>query len=94
MGEYIVNGGKRLNGIVNISGSKNAALPVLCASVISGGKSIINNCPEISDVKDMCSLLKCIGCDVDIKGHTITVNSENADTKHLCSEAVKKTEVA
>jgi len=90
MGEYIVRGGRKLSGIIEISGSKNAALPVLCASIINGGRNIINNCPDISDVKDMCSLLEGIGCIINKKEHTITVDSSCADSKNLCSEAVGK----
>ncbi|MBR5467591.1 MAG: UDP-N-acetylglucosamine 1-carboxyvinyltransferase, partial [Firmicutes bacterium] len=90
MGKYIINGGKKLSGIIDISGSKNAALPVLCAAIINGGKNIINNCPDISDVRDMCSLLRSVGCDVKAKGHTVIVDSSDARAECLCDEEVGK----
>lgn len=90
MGKYIINGGKKLSGIIDISGSKNAALPILCATVINGGINVINNCPNISDIDDMCSLLNDIGCSVVRNGHTITVDSSCADGLNLSYETVKK----
>ena len=88
--KYVIEGGKSLSGIVDISGSKNAALPVLCATVINGGKNVIRNCPNISDVRDMCRLLRDIGCSVKKEGSTITVNSSEADGKKLNGETIKK----
>lgn len=90
MGKYVISGGKRLEGVIDISGSKNAALPVLCASVINGGINIINNCPDISDIRDMCSLLRNIGCGVTRKGNTVIVDSSTADGENIDYETVGK----
>ncbi|MBQ4526891.1 MAG: UDP-N-acetylglucosamine 1-carboxyvinyltransferase [Clostridia bacterium] len=61
---YKIEGGRPLFGTVDIHGSKNAALPILVATVINGGKSVIHNCPELSDVESIIDILKLLGCKV------------------------------
>ncbi|MCK9223440.1 MAG: UDP-N-acetylglucosamine 1-carboxyvinyltransferase, partial [Candidatus Muirbacterium halophilum] len=50
MDKYIIKGGKPLEGIVKISGSKNAALPLLTASILNRGKVTLRNIPRLRDV--------------------------------------------
>lgn len=50
MKRYIIKGGKKLFGEVDVSGSKNASLPILAATIISGKKSKLYNLPDIEDV--------------------------------------------
>lgn len=59
-----VYGGIRLCGKVRIQGSKNAALPVLAATILTGDTNLISNCPVITDVYQMLNLLQAIGCSV------------------------------
>ena len=58
MGWIQIRGGNPLCGEVSIQGSKNAALPIMAASVLVPGVTVLMNCPEISDVSCMCELLK------------------------------------
>ena len=51
MQRYIIRGGKKLFGEVDISGSKNASLPILAATIISGKRTKLYNLPDIEDVK-------------------------------------------
>ena len=51
MSNYIIQGGKKLEGIVNISGSKNASLPIIAASILNGGVSKLYNVPNIHDTQ-------------------------------------------
>ena len=55
-------GRKKLAGTIAISGSKNAALPILAATVLTNKKIIIKNIPIVRDVETMVSLLNTIGC--------------------------------
>ena len=57
MQKLIIVGGKKLNGSINISGSKNATLPILAASILSKKKVIIQNIPLVKDVETMVDLL-------------------------------------
>ncbi|MFA7573574.1 MAG: UDP-N-acetylglucosamine 1-carboxyvinyltransferase [Lutispora sp.] len=75
MNKYVINGGNRLDGEVKVEGSKNAVLPILAASIINGGESIIHNVPSLKDVNTLVNMLKTIGCTCSIEGNTIIVNS-------------------
>ena len=59
-----VFGGNKLKGKVNISGSKNAALPILAATILSNKKIILNNLPFVKDIETMIRLLKSIGSNI------------------------------
>ena len=64
MEKLIIKGKKKLNGVIKISGSKNATLPILAASILSDKKIEITNIPIVKDVLTMVKLLKYIGSDV------------------------------
>lgn len=66
--EYIVEGGKPLSGVLNPSGSKNAALPILAACILSDKDVILHNLPEIRDVSVMLALLESIGVEITVLG--------------------------
>lgn len=73
---YIINGGKKLSGVVNISGSKNASLPILAATILGKGTSKIYNVPNISDTANTIKILEYLGCKTKKKNGKIEVNSE------------------
>ena len=56
-----VFGANKLKGQVKISGSKNASLPILAATLLSDGKIILSNIPKVRDIETMISLLKSLG---------------------------------
>ena len=58
MSKFIIQGGKALEGEVKISGSKNAALPIIAATILNSGKTILYNVPEIQDVETMFEIIK------------------------------------
>lgn len=75
MGKFIINGGKKLDGRIDLQGSKNSALPILSACVAVDGISVIHNCPDLTDVSAAIKILECIGCKVKREGGTVTVDS-------------------
>ena len=83
MAKLIVNGGKRLNGCVNLQGSKNSALPILAASAAVNGVSVIHNCPELTDVSAAMNILSHIGCKVRREGGTVVVDSTGASKSEI-----------
>jgi UDP-N-acetylglucosamine 1-carboxyvinyltransferase len=65
MDKIVIEGGQRLRGEVRVSGAKNAALPILCASILTRGKCVWKNVPLLNDVKTMGRLLADLGCEVE-----------------------------
>jgi len=66
--KIVINGGKRLRGEVHVSGSKNAALPILASALLARGRSTFRNVPALGDVRTMGRLLKRLGADVADSG--------------------------
>lgn len=78
----IIKGGNRLEGVIDLQGSKNSSLPILAATVLVDGISVIHNCPELSDVCAAIKILEHLGCKVKREGNTVTVDSRFID---VCS---------
>lgn len=76
--ELYINGPQRLKGELLVQGSKNAALPILAATVLGNGIFILHHCPRISDVEHMLEMLEDAGCRVTWEGHMLIV-----DTRHV-----------
>ncbi len=74
MDNLIVEGGRRLEGTVEVSGAKNAALPVLAATVLTKEKSVIRNVPHVSDILTMVKILKGLGAKVNHAADTVEVD--------------------
>lgn len=81
MSKLVINGGKRLEGEIDIQGSKNAVLPILAATVINGGKNVIHNCPDLRDVKITVEVLKSLGCSAEKHGNMLIVDSSEFDSE-------------
>ena len=75
MDKIIINGNRRLNGEITVQGAKNSVLPILVATLLVNGVSIIHNCPMLSDVEATIKILRYLGCVVTREGHTVTVDS-------------------
>ena len=90
MDTLVINGGRELSGKVRIPGAKNTVLPILAATVISGKKSVIYDCPEIRDVDLTVEILRDLGCEVTFKEGTLTVDSKNISTTVIKEELMDK----
>ena len=77
MSSYIIQGGKKLEGVVKVSGSKNASLPILAASILNGGTTKLYNVPNIHDAQKMIEILKLLGCKVKKKENKVIIDSSN-----------------
>ena len=75
MSELRITGGRRLSGEVYIHGAKNSVLPILAATVLVPGVSVIRNCPELSDVCASLAILEHLGCKTARQGNTVTVDA-------------------
>ena len=77
MEKFVIHGCKPLEGSVSVSGSKNAALPILAACLLTEKTVVLNNVPHLSDVFTMCEILADLGCNVEIKENTVFVTAAN-----------------
>lgn len=75
MESYMIRGGRRLDGTVQIHGAKNSVLPILAACVCCPGVCEIYNCPRITDVDTAAAILRHVGCRVFREGSTLTVDA-------------------
>lgn len=78
MSSLVINGGRRLNGSLVAQGSKNSALPILAATYLVNGTSIIHNCPRLSDVECTIKILENLGCKTERRGTDLIVDSTSA----------------
>lgn len=89
MDKFVISGGIPLKGEVQISGSKNAALPIMAATLLAPGKYPIGNIPRLRDVRTMAHLLRIIGAKVELEDHSLLVDSTQADYPEAPYELVK-----
>lgn len=76
MDKLVIRGGKRLKGEVEISGAKNAALPIIAASLLSSGLSTISRVPNLKDVITIGKLVTHLGAKFKYEGKNVLVNTE------------------
>lgn len=89
MDQLKIVGGKRLGGTIVISGAKNAALPILCAGLLTSGDLELSNVPRLHDVKTMLKLLAKTGLAVQQDGENVTLNGSAIDHLEAPYELVK-----
>lgn len=75
MAKIIIHGGEKLSGEVEISGSKNASLPCIVATLLTEEPCLLHNVPQLEDVKTICSLLKVLGKKIKLKKNTLFIKS-------------------
>lgn len=89
MDKLLIKGGNRLNGDIAISGAKNAALPILCAGLLTAGDVALQNVPALQDVATMLKLLKQMGLRVTEENGVVTLNGVNIDKLEAPYDLVK-----
>ncbi len=77
MSKLLIDGGRNLGGEVSVQGSKNSALPILAATLLSQGESVLFGCPKLSDVDSSVKILRYLGCKVKRCDHTLIVNTDS-----------------
>ncbi|MBQ9964227.1 MAG: UDP-N-acetylglucosamine 1-carboxyvinyltransferase [Clostridia bacterium] len=78
MSKLVIEGGRRLSGVIHIHGAKNSALPILAAAYLAQGPCEIENCPLLSDVQAAGKILQHLGCTVEREEHTMRVDASEA----------------
>ena len=84
MEKFVIEGGEPLSGVVTPSGNKNAALPMLAATLLTDEKIVLRNVPRIKDVETMLGILSALGVDIEESGdHELTLQARNVTTTEL-----------
>ncbi|MGC3989131.1 MAG: hypothetical protein QM796_05485 [Chthoniobacteraceae bacterium] len=79
MDKILVHGGSPLNGSVRISGSKNSALPILAAALLTKEECVIDHVPDLSDVNYMLQILSHLGAQVERASGTVRIKAEKLE---------------
>ncbi len=90
MDKLIIKGGKHLKGEIEISGAKNAALPVMASSILASGASIVSRVPDLRDVKTMGRLLSNMGAEFHYEKNRAVINSAGIKNFEAPYELVKE----
>ncbi|MCC6993783.1 MAG: UDP-N-acetylglucosamine 1-carboxyvinyltransferase [Deltaproteobacteria bacterium] len=88
-----IEGGPRLEGEIRVSGSKNASLPILAASLLTSGSSTFHNVPALNDIRTMCRLLELLGAEAELPAPAPKGSRRKADPHivKLTTKAIKDT---
>lgn len=90
MDKIIIEGGRSLNGDVRISGSKNAALPILVASLLVDGVCTFSNVPNLRDIQSIKLLLQDLGAKVESSGDTVWIDASGLYNHEASYDLVRK----
>ncbi len=90
MSEYIIKGGKKVEGEVEISGSKNASLPIIAATILNQGKTTLYNVPNIHDTQMMYEILKKLGAEVVKKKNKVIIDTSKVSKYEIPEELMRQ----
>lgn len=89
MDRFLIEGGRPLNGEVRISGAKNAALPLLAATLLASTPVTLRNVPDLKDVSTLIKLIRGMGVTITRDGDTVTVDTSTLNSQFAPYELVK-----
>lgn len=90
MYSYIIQGGRKIEGEAVVSGSKNASLPIIAASILNSGITKLYNVPNIHDTQMMFEILKKLGCKVSRNSGKIIIDSKNVKSFEIPDELMRQ----
>ncbi len=90
MKRFLVVGGTRLGGVVEVSGAKNAALKLAAAALLAQGKTVLHNVPRIEDVGTMLAVLEGLGVETSFHEHTLEIDASDVDSFTAPYELVRQ----
>ena len=79
MASILVSGGRKIVGTARVSGAKNAALPILAATLIARGPVELTDCPHLSDVENMLKILRSLGVSCSLEAGTAHIDAAKAE---------------
>lgn len=90
MERLVITGGEQLSGEIPASGAKNAALPIICATLMARGESILTDIPHLRDVYNLKEILESLGAKVNIGDNEMVVNPDSLSTFEAPYDLVRK----
>lgn len=90
MSAFVIKGGRRISGSLRVQGSKNSVLPILAATVLTEGKSVIHNCPKLSDTEGTIKILKNLGCKIFREGNSIIVDTTDISSAEIPEKLMRE----
>jgi len=81
--KLVIEGGVPLSGTIRIHGAKNAALPILAASLMAKDSVAIRNVPRLLDIEVMLDIMRCLGCSARYDDRSVIVDSSQASSSHI-----------
>lgn len=89
MDKIIIEGGRRLEGEITVSGAKNAVLPLMAACILTEGRCTFTNVPDLDDVKTMSKLLRILGAEVEYENGVLSIDAARLSSWVAPYELVK-----
>ncbi|MDO5560158.1 MAG: UDP-N-acetylglucosamine 1-carboxyvinyltransferase [Oscillospiraceae bacterium] len=91
MQRFVISGGNELNGDITLQGAKNSALPILSASVLVRGSSVLSNCPDLTDIYAAARILTHLGCKVHRTGqNTVIVDNPGVSLTYIPDKLMRE----
>ncbi len=84
-----IEGGRRLEGSIRISGAKNAALPALAAALLTSERVVLDRIPSVADLKTMEGLLRRLGAEIEVDGERRTIVTREIESPEAPYDLVK-----
>lgn len=79
MSKLIIEGKRKLNGKISVQGAKNSALPIIVATLLCKGETVLHNCPNLSDVNTTIKILRYLGAKAKKQENTLIVDTEDVN---------------
>ena len=90
MEKFVVHGGSQLSGSLNVSGSKNASLPILAATLLTKEECVIRRVPDVSDTNYMLQILQNLGAEVERASGNVIIKCEKIRSHEAPYDLVRK----
>lgn len=86
----VIEGGRRLSGEITLQGAKNSALPILAATLVARGQSVLHNCPRLCDINCALRILTHLGCKCKRQGDSVLVDSTDVTNSVISQSLMRK----
>ncbi len=90
MQKFIIKGGRRLRGELDLQGSKNSSLPIMAASLLCCGECTLHSCPRLTDVYAASRILNCVGCRCTFSDNNVSIDSSIVTETAVCEELMRE----
>ncbi|MBE5778657.1 MAG: UDP-N-acetylglucosamine 1-carboxyvinyltransferase [Clostridiales bacterium] len=90
MEAFLIHGSNRIKGEYCVHNAKNAVLPIMAASILTEERTILRDCPDLSDIRNMADILRSLGCRVDVKKPEMIIDPQGLNSHEMPDGLAKK----